>query len=276
MGVYKPSYRAKDGTLRRSKVYWYGFWFSGIRVQASAKTTNPRVARQMEAAHRTALARDEAGFREKKSLPTLAGFIRDRFEPWARANFEINSPKTWLDWYRTNLRTLVAYAPIAEKKLDQITGEDVADFAAYRQGKGLKVSSVNSSLRVLRRVLRIAAEWGTITNAPRIKLLRGENHRERVITPTEEALYLATVHEPLASIAALLIDSGMRRGECFGLRWEDITWVNGRHGLLFVTHGKTAAARRPIPMTPRARKTLEALWQSQGRPSEGWVWPAQT
>ena len=276
MGVYKPSYRAKDGTLKRSKVYWYGFWFSGIRVQQSAKTTNPRVARQMEAAHRTALARGEAGFREKRSAPTLADFIRDRFEPWARANFEINSPKTWLDWYRTNLRTLVAYAPIAEKKLDQITGEDVADFAAYRQGKGLQVSSVNACLRVLRRVLRIAAEWGTIPAAPKVKLLRGERHRDRVVTPTEEALYVATVPEPLASIAAVLFDSGMRRGECFGLRWEDITWVNGRQGFLFVSHGKTAAARRPIPMTPRARKTLETLWQSQGRPSEGWVWPVPT
>jgi integrase len=276
MGVYKPSYRSKDGTLKRSKVYWYGFWFSGVRVQQSAKTTNPRVARQMEAAHRTALARGEAGFREKKSVPTLAVFIRDRFEPWAKVNFEINSPKTWLDWYRTNLRTLVAYAPLAEMKLDQITGEIIADFAAYRQGKGLQVSSVNSSLRVLRRVLRIAAEWGTIAAAPKITLLRGERHRERVLTPSEEALYLATVQEPLASIAAVLIDSGMRRGECFGLRWEDITWVNGRHGFLFIRQGKTPAARRPIPMTSRARRTLEILWQSQGGPSEGWVWPAPT
>jgi hypothetical protein len=147
----------------------------------------------IEAAHKTALAKGEAGFREKRSVPTLAEFIRDRFEPWARANFEINSPKTWLDWYRTNLRTLVAYAPLAEKKLDQITGEDVAEFAAYRQGKGLQVSSVNACLRVLRRVLRIAAEWGTIPAAPKVKLLRGERHRDRVVTPTEEALYLATV-----------------------------------------------------------------------------------
>jgi integrase len=276
MGIYKPSYRAKDGTLKRSKVYWYGFWFSGSRVQRSAKTTNPRIARQMEAAHRTALAKGEAGFREKKPVPTLAEFVRDRFEPWARANFEINSPKTWFDWYRTNLRTLVAYATLADRKLDQITGEDIAEFAAYRQGRGLQVSSVNSSIRVLRRVLRMAAEWGTIPVAAKIKLLRGERHRERVISQNEEALYLATAEEPLASVVSVLIDTGMRRGECFGLRWEDITWVNGRHGFLFVTHGKTPAARRPIPMTPRTRKTLDKLWQATGRPSEGWVWPAPT
>jgi integrase len=29
-------------------------------------------------------------------------------------------------------------------------------------------------------------------------------------------------------------------------------------------------------MTPRARITLEAMWERNGRPVEGWVWPAST
>jgi len=37
-------------------------------------------------------------------------------------------------------------------------------------------------MRALRRVLRLAMEWGEISNAPKIKFLAGENHRERVIT----------------------------------------------------------------------------------------------
>lgn len=36
---------------------------------------------------------------------------------------------------------------------------------------------------VLRRVLRLAVEWGITSSAPRIKLLRGEHHRERVVSP---------------------------------------------------------------------------------------------
>lgn len=57
---------------------------------------------------------------------------------------------------------------------------------------------------------------------------------------------------------------------------EFVTWVNGRHGTLFVTHGKTAAARRTIPMTPRVRQVLESRWEAAKKPSEGWVWPAPT
>ena len=43
-----------------------------------------------------------------------------------------------------------------------------------------------------------------------------------------------------------------------------------------MTHGKTAAARRMLPMTPRVRMTLEARWKRFDKPSEGWVWAAPT
>ena len=218
----------------------------------------------------------EVGIVEKKPVPTLKEFIEVRFEPWAKAQFEHSSPKTWKGWYRTNLRVLVAFLPLAEKKLDKITSEDATGFAAHRQGKGMQVSSINSSLRVLRRVLRLAVEWGVVPSYPKVKLLRGERHRERVITPAEETRYLAAAPEPLASIATILVDSGMRPEECFRLRWESITWVNGRHGSLMVTHGKTAAARRMLPMTPRARTILETRWEAAGKPAEGWIWDAPT
>ena len=52
--------------------------------------------------------------------------------------------------------------------------------------------------------------------------------------------------------------------------------MNGRHGTLLVTHGKTAAALRVLPMTPRVRLTLEGFWERSGKPLEGWVWPAPT
>lgn len=66
----------------------------------------------------------------------------------------------------------------------------------------------------------------------------------------------------------------MRPEECYRLRWESITWVNGRNGTLLVTHGKTKAARRVLPLTPRVRAVLQARWEYAGQPEEGWVWPA--
>jgi integrase len=117
---------------------------------------------------------------------------------------------------------------------------------------------------VLRRILNLAVEWSALDSAPKIKILPGERRRERVIAPEEEARYLAAAPEPLASIATVLADTGMRPEECFRLGWEHVTWLNGRNGALLVTHGKTAAARRVIPTTPRVRAVLESRWSSAG------------
>ena len=237
---------------KKNGSYYYNFWWNGEHIQRCKKQGNPNVARKIESAHRTALAMGQVGIIERKPAPSLKDFIDGRFEPWAKAQFEHTSPKTWSGWYRTNLRSLKAFQPVASKKLDDITSEDAAGFAAHRQSKGLRVSSINSALRVLRRLLRLSVEWGVIPSAPKIKLLRGERHRERVITPVEEAKYLAAAPEPLTSIATILVDSGMRPEECFRLRWESITWVNGRHGSMLVTHGKTAAARGSMSSSHRA------------------------
>ncbi len=197
-------------------------------------------------------------------------------EPWAKATFGKSSPKTWLDFYRVGLRAIRNYRPLASLQLDEITSERAAEFAAYRQSQGLQVSTVNSSLRVLRRMLRLAVEWGELPSAPTIKRLPGERHREHVVSYDEEARYLGAGSALLASISTVLIDTGMRPEECYRLRWESITSVNGRNGTLLVTHGKTAAARRMLPMTPRVRAILENRWERTGRLLEGWVWPAPT
>ena len=132
------------------------------------------------------------------------------------------------------------------------------------------------SLQVLRRVMRLAAQWGEIEVAPSIKMLPGERHREHVVKPDEEARYLAAAPEPLGSVAAVLTDTGMRPDECYRLRWESVTWTNGRNGTILVTHGKTAAARRVLPLTVRAKNILQARWEAAGSPAEGWVWSAPT
>jgi integrase len=86
------------------------------------------------------------------------------------------------------------------------------------------------------------------------------------VLPEEEARYLAA-----ADIATVLIDTGMRPEENSRLRWESIGWSNGQYGTLQVTHGKTAAARRMLPLSPRVRAILERRWEAAKMPSEGWV-----
>ncbi|HEV2116157.1 MAG TPA: site-specific integrase [Terriglobales bacterium] len=265
---------------KRGSTYWYKFQWQGLLIRESTKQGNDKIARNMESAHRTSLAQGLVGIREKKRT-TVAQFIKDRFEPWAKGAFEKSSPQTWKSWYRPSIRAIEGYAPLCKRVLSDVTSEHAADFAAHirvrgAKGKPLQASSVNARLRVLRRMFHLAVEWGELENAPKIKLLPGERHRERVLAPEEESRYLAAATSLLADVATVLIDSGMRPEECFRQRWENVTWVNGRHGSMLVTHGKTKAARRVIPMTPRVRMILEQRWEAADKPEEGWMWPGDT
>jgi integrase len=276
------------GIYKRGEIYWYKFQWMGKLIRESTKQGNDKVARQMEAAHRTSLAKGEVGIREKVAVPTLKQFCDIRLEPWAKATFEHTCKNNWF-WFRAGIRRLRACKSLAKATLDEITNEKVAGFAAHEQARwqnrgrgeeeakcGLAVSSINSSIRVLRRILNLAVEWGVVESAPRLALLPGEHHRERVVTPDEELRYLRAASALLADVATVLADTGMRPDECYRLRWEEVNWANGRNGSVLVTHGKTAAARRVLPMTPRVRATLGRRWEGSGKRTEGWVWPAPT
>lgn len=239
----------------------------GRLVRESTKQGNDKVARNMESAHRTSLAKGEVGIREPKKTPTLKEFCTDRVEPWAKSTFEKTTRKSWL-WYRTGIRALTKFRPLSDAHLDEITNEIASEFAAHRLREGMPVSTANNSLRVLRRILNLAVEWGALETAAKVRILSGERRRERVVSAEEAAKYLAAAPEPLCSIAIVLADTGMRPEECFRLCWEHVTWLNGRNGALLVTRGKTAAARRVIPMTPRVRAVLEARWNKAQKPEE--------
>lgn len=227
---------------RGVKTYWYKFMWNGNLVRESTKQGNDKVARQMEAAHRTSLAKGEVGIREKKRAPTLTRFINDRIEPWAK------SRPSWI-WYRSGIRSVLTSKNIANKDLDRITSEDVAAYAAFRESRGLQVGSVNRELRVLRRVLRLAVEWGMLEKSPRVQMLGKEKRRERVVGNDEFAKYLTCAQPLLAAVAIVLSDTGLRPDECHRMDWSDISFVNGQHGKLLVRHGKTPAARRELPLT---------------------------
>ena len=260
---------------KRGSIYWTKFQHGGRMIYKSTGQTSATKARQVEARLRSELAMGNFGILARKAVPILKEFCSERVEPWAKSTFEQASPKTWL-WYRFGIEALKKSAALAKLKLDEISPEQVAEYASERQRDGLQISSINSCLRCLRRVLKLAEEWGVLAKASKVKFLAGEHCRDRVLNLQEESLYLNAAAPLLHEVSTVLFDSGMRPEECHRMRWENVTWVNGRHGTIRIAHGKSKAARRTLPMTPRVRQMLEQRWEATGKPEEGWVWPAET
>jgi integrase len=253
----------------------------------------------MEAAHRASLAKGEVGIREKKREVTLGEFIESDVKPYVDSRFA-DKTKT-LEYYRAGLKLLGAYQPLQGCPLSAITADKVAGYVAKLRDSEHAVATINRRLEVLRRVLRLAVEWGRVDKLlPKVEMLPGENHRDRVLTPAEESRYLSAAQqigdeilaayeraltgirarrrgqqpiEPedpylLRDVTTLLIDTGMRPDECYRLRWEHI-----RDGAIHVPCGKTSNARRVLPLTKRAAALMEIR---RDRASCEWVFPAPT
>jgi integrase len=251
---------------KRGGVWWYHFVFRGERVQESTKQGNKRVAEQMEAARKTQLAKGEVGIQDRRLAPTLAAFA-PRFE---RA-IEIQcaeKPRT-VQFYRAKLRTLIANAALASKRIDAI---DEAAVEAYVQTRGriksrrnrpLAAGSINRELATLRRLLRLAHEWREIQRIPRIRLLRGERNREFVLAPAQEHVYLAACPSPIADLAAVLLDTGLRLGEALSLEWPQVHPEPARgakFGYLTILSGKAKNRKsRNVPLSGRVEEILNRL-----------------
>jgi len=243
--------------------------------RARSKQTSGPLSRSR---HKTSLARGEVGIRERKPAPTLKEFADNDFLPFVRSTFAAKAKTR--QYYESGVKSLLACDKLSDARLDAITGESIGGFIAKRRDDALQVSSINRELQVLRRMFRLAQEWGRIEKAlPAVKMVPGENHRERVLTPEEESLYFRAANteamqqhaDPrlLADVARILLDCGLRPEECFRLRRENV--VDGK---LEIRSGKTENARRRIPMTPNVQAILEMrLSKPDGA---GWVFQAAT
>jgi integrase len=298
MAVYKQP---------KSKYWWYKFVWNGEPIRESTKQTNKRVAEQLEAAHRTALAKGEVGIRERKVVPTLKEFADHAFLPFVRATSK-EKPNT-VRFYENSVENLKAYGKLASLRLDTITSDVIGAFVSHRQsqrqqrrnGKSLEVSTVNRDLATLRRMFHLAQEWGRVsTLLPKVRMLPGENQRERVLSAGEEERYVEAAtglgqeierayqsalqgiratkrnEQPqkpdaflLRDVTTILLDCGLRPEEVFRLKPENI-----RDGAIWIYRGKRKGSRRRVRMTERVLNMLEMrLAQISGN---GWLFPAAT
>jgi integrase len=269
--------------FRRGRYYWYEFTWRGERIRESTKQGNRQAARDMQAAHRTRLAKGEQGIAEQVPIPTYPQFAK-RCEK-EMGSVHGNKPNS-LASYKNSLKMLALYPPLQSARLDRVDKELIDSYVAKRRrtkrkrgGSLVKIATVNRELECLRRMLRLAAEWNVIKRAPKISRLPGEVGRERILSHAEEQSYLAVAKQPLRDIATTMIDGGFRPEETFRLRWEDVHFQPAGKALYGYIHnpfGKTKAARRNVSMTARVKALLEMRHSQQGHPSDGWVFPAET
>lgn len=129
-----------------------------------------------------------------------------------------------------------------------------------------KISSVNRELETLRAMLNFAIENDWLIKNPFYKRKgiiskASENERDRVLTREEETRMLINCVDQRLHIKPILIcalDTAMRRGEIFKMKWKDINLDTGE---IFIPQTNTKTdAERTVGITSRLKEELLKLW----------------
>ena len=126
------------------------------------KQSNKRTAEQMEAAHKTSLAKGEVGIRERKPVPTLENFMEREFLPFVRTT-KAAKPYT-VRFYENSVANLKPTRswrafPWIKSRRSISRGLLRTD---KREGSGIQHRTV--TLLLVRRVFHLAQEWGKVIN----------------------------------------------------------------------------------------------------------------
>ena len=159
----------------------------------------------------------------------------------------------FLDWYAAQ-----EHRPLTLRHLTPIT------LVGYRNAlqQRAKTNTVNIHVSALRAWGDWLSQQGVLTGNPaaRLKVVgRQEPLAPKALKDSEvNALLRAAEHSrhPArdTAIVQLLLQTGMRIGECAALHWEDITFGE-KHGAVLIRAGKGNKARS-VPLNASARQAL--------------------
>jgi len=238
--------------------------------------------------------------RRGATLPSLRDFIEDTYMPWFKAHHKGHE--------KTQHTLSNNFDPIMSQRLDAITGRDLEQIRTGWMQAGNKASTVNRKMGSISGVFSRAVEWEYIDTHPLAKLkqlkvdskgvirylaadetkrlrdaLDARQDEMRAERESANAWRTDRHKEPIPSLLELpftdhlkpmvlvSLNTGMRRGELFDLKWSAVNFDTKTITVAGATT-KTSDTRH-IPMNKETIGVLEA-WKKQVSKSP-YVFPGQ-
>jgi integrase len=237
----------------RGKFYWYQFQVNGQRISGSAGTTNKVEALRREAERRTRAAGNPAENGKHRFSDSFPEFLQ-----WSAAHVKPTTQKR----YKVSGKRLQAF--LGPLKLSEMSTAHVERFKSERSGE-CSNAAVNRDVACLRTFRNWCLRIGYSVGQCVFTLLPEGPGNMRIVSHQEQLMYTEHAQAPLGDIATIVVETGMRPGEVYAMQGEHIN-LNGRY--VCIPSGKTAFARRTIPLTDAAYAVLGRLWKP-GRLFEG-------
>lgn len=235
---YQPTYKLKDGTNRKSKIYWIRYTdergkrhieSSGYRTRDGARAL---LTERLAKVHKGEFA-EYAKFKDI-TLKQVTDGLRAYYQSMGRRstrkverNFD-NLDKFFGDSFRA----------------DALTAERLADYRTHRLKEGTKTPTLTHELRSLKTALRLALREGKIRRMPVIQIVSDPNRKDDgEFTKDQIKALLAEAPAYLCPLIRFLYTTGMRVMEPVNMTWSE---VNLKHGELRISGRRTKNGQQKV------------------------------
>lgn len=238
--------------MKRGNVWWTYFTIGGVRYQQSTKTSNKRLAEDVERELRNKAVKQQFNLHPDYDPTLTVAVLAAQFKESKPAFYTLDRLKHLLPFF-------------GSMRVAEVTKNKCLEYRNARKVEKpkLKDSTLNKDLGVLRHLLYWAVDAQLIPANPlaRLPMIRERRTARPVMSVADEEKLLAVAKPHLKDLIVAAVDTGLRRGELLAQQWEHVDLVRG---ILFVSHSKTPEGEsREIPLTARLiavlRKRLEQL-----------------
>ena len=222
------------------------------------------------------------GFPAPSAGLTVAQLLDQWFEDVLRHQVSPNTASNYRSMAELHIKPT-----LGRKKIANLTTADVDRLLSNKTDSGLSVSTVGRIRNVLSQSLDQGIRWGSVHRnvASLSRSPKGVRAEGRTLSPQQARTLLNAMRGHRNEVLyALMLSTGLRRGEALGLQWRDFEEDVGvllvrrqltrEDGVLFNKDTKTAKSRRainlPAPLISRL-KSHRAV-QNEMRLSMGRAW----
>lgn len=246
-----------SGLTKRGGVWHIDKVVRGTRIRESTETSEIDKAQEL-------LAKRIDEIRSAR----VYGVRRDRkFRTAATKFLEENQHKKSIDDDAWHLEMLDRF--IGDLYLRQVHMDSLQPFIAKRREDGVKTTTINQSLAVVRRIVNLASlEWRDeqgltwLEHAAKIKLLPVRDKRPPYpLSREEQGAHFQELPDYLARMALFKVNTGTREQEVCGLRWTDEIPVLELNTSVFIIEGSKVKNEqdRLIVLNRVARSVIDSV-----------------
>lgn len=229
---------------QKNGFWWVDITYLGKRVRKSTKT---KVKKEAQKYHDQILQELWSKKQLKKTPQKTWVEAVVRWIDESSHKRSIETDKYHLSWLDPYLR---------DRLLHEITDELIEYIACEKEKTGVRLSSVNRVLELIRAILnRAHRHWKWLDAVPMVRMRKFENKRLRWLTKQEAKRLLDELPPHLKDMAGFTLVTGLRQSNVTGLQWGQVD-LRMKHALIHPDQSKTKRAI-PVPLNSIAIEILE-------------------